>query len=488
MTGIPVNNINAPLNYVNQQPGVAGKTEDAVKESFEKVMTKITDEVTSLAAQGSTGAAKADGVRQAEVSGKTDASAGKKNQIKDASGNADAKNGKKNVTAADRSTAQDKQTVRESGEKLVEDIADEMGVTTEEVTDAMEVLGLSVVDLFDLSNLKQLLLQISGCPDEMSLVTNGELYQNLQNLFVAVEESLDQLGEELGLDSEELGALIADMVSEESTGGAENAANVPESGLEGSKDYTVTVQKNGETVKLSVTVDDQNGDKSVQENVTGPADGSEELAGAQETVVRSGQGKGGQEEHSGAEQSGNLFQMANQEQTVDAQNMVNETAEVPDTYQSTQTQDIMDQIVDYMKVNLKAETQELEMQLHPASLGTVNVQIVARGGSITAQFTTQNEAVRAAVESQIVELKQQFEEQGIKVDKVEVAVASHQDSQQFSQSGEEAQRDQKSQSGRTMRRLNLDELDAEDAPEMEESEKIAVEMMRANGGTVDYTA
>lgn len=488
MTGIPVNNINAPLNYVNQQPGVAGKTEDAVKESFERVMTKITDEVTSLAAQGSTGTAKTDGVRQAETSGKTDASAGKKNQIKDASGNADGRNGKKSVTAADRSAAQDKQTVRESGEKLVEDIADEMGVTTEEVTDAMEVLGLSVVDLFDLSNLKQLLLQISGYPDEMSLVTNGELYQNLQNLFMIVEESLDQLGEELGLDGEELGALIADMASVEGTDETQNVENLPESGLEGSKDYTVTVQKNGETVKLSVTVDDQNGDKSVQENVTGAADGSEELADTQEMIVKSGQGKGAQEEHSGAEQSGNLFQMANQEQAVDAQNMVNQTAEVPDTYQSTQTQEIMDQIVDYMKVNLKAETQELEMQLHPASLGTVNVQIAARGGSITAQFTTQNEAVRAAVESQIVELKQQFEEQGIKVDKVEVAVASHQDSQQFSQSGEEAQRDQKSQSGRTVRRLNLDELDAEDAPEMEESEKIAVEMMRANGGTVDYTA
>lgn len=488
MIGIPVNNINAPLNYVNQQPGVAGKTEDAVKESFERVMTKITDEVTSLAAQGSTGTAKTDGVRQAETSGKTDASAGKKNQIKDASGNADGRNGKKSVTAADRSAAQDKQTVRESGEKLVEDIADEMGVTTEEVTDAMEVLGLSVVDLFDLSNLKQLLLQISGCPDEMSLVTNGELYQNLQNLFMIVEESLDQLGEELGLDGEELGALIADMASVEGTDETQSVENLPESGLEGSKDYTVTVQKNGETVKLSVTVDDQNGDKSVQENVTGAADGSEELADTQEMIVKSGQGKGAQEEHSGAEQSGNLFQMANQERAVDAQNMVNQTAEVPDTYQSTQTQEIMDQIVDYMKVNLKAETQELEMQLHPASLGTVNVQIAARGGSITAQFTTQNEAVRAAVESQIVELKQQFEEQGIKVDKVEVAVASHQDSQQFSQSGEEAQRDQKSQSGRTVRRLNLDELDAEDAPEMEESEKIAVEMMRANGGTVDYTA
>ena len=61
----------------------------------------------------------------------------------------------------------------------------------------------------------------------------------------------------------------------------------------------------------------------------------------------------------------------------------------------------------------------------PASLGSVNVQIAAKDGVITAQFTAQNETVKAAIESQLVQLRTQFEEQGIKVDAVEVTVANY---------------------------------------------------------------
>ena len=164
-------------------------------------------------------------------------------------------------------------------------------------------------------------------------------------------------------------------------------------------------------------------------------------------------------------------------------------APVNEGYQSAQTQEIMDQIMEYMKINLKAESQHMEMQLHPASLGTVNVQIAAKDGAITAHFTTQNETVRAVIETQLIQLKNQFEEQGIKVDAVEVTVANHEyGQQQFSQE----QADGKHKQGKTakgMRRINLDELDGEeDLAPMEESERIAVEMMQANGSTVDYTA
>ena len=74
----------------------------------------------------------------------------------------------------------------------------------------------------------------------------------------------------------------------------------------------------------------------------------------------------------------------------------------------------MDQIVEYMKFNLKPDMQEMEMQLHPASLGTVHVQIAAKDGAITAQFAAQNETVKAVLETQMIQLKEQFEEQGIK--------------------------------------------------------------------------
>lgn len=44
-------------------------------------------------------------------------------------------------------------------------------------------------------------------------------------------------------------------------------------------------------------------------------------------------------------------------------------------------------------------------------------------------------------------------------------------------------------SAKSTRKINLDEIDEDDElVEMEESERIAVEMMKANGNTVDYTA
>lgn len=485
--GIPVSNIISPMGGTVPQAGAPIRTEEAA-EAFQKVMTKVTDDVMSMQTQSEAGTAKLESVSGTDAQSRKEASAaGKKNPVRDASEKADGRAEQKNTAAnAEKVSGQEQQKLQESGEKLVEDIADEMGVSTEEVTQAMEVLGLSVVDLFDLSNLKQLLLQISGNTDEMSLVTDADLYQSFQMLSANAEESLEQLGKELGLDAESLNALIEEMASEQDGNVAEAVLEGLETGLEGSEDYEVTVRRNGEAVKLSVTVENESGEQSVKESAAGVSEDAGEAAEGQKlfgNAARSGR----QEERAGADQSGNLFQMARQEMTAEPQNTVQETA-AEQPYQSAQSEEIMDQILDYMKIHLKAESQELEMQLHPSSLGTVNVQVIAKGGSITAQFTTQNEAVRAAVESQLIELKQQFEEQGIKVDKVEVAVASHQEGQQFSQSDETAKDDQKG-AGRTHRRLNLEELDAEgEAAELETSERIAVEMMRANGGTVDYTA
>lgn len=157
-------------------------------------------------------------------------------------------------------------------------------------------------------------------------------------------------------------------------------------------------------------------------------------------------------------------------------------------YQSAQSEQIMNQIVEYMKFNISEETQKMEMRLHPASLGTVNVQIAAKDGVITAQFTTQNEAVRAVLETQLIQLKEQFEEQGIKVDAVEVTVANH----AYGDQSFEGQRNMDQDKGKTKkgtRRINLDLLDGdEELAEMDDSERIAVEMMQANGNTVDYMA
>ena len=483
-----VNNVNALLNYTAGQTDPSGmKQDELAQDSFNQVMTKVSDAISSLKSDLAGSASNTSAaVRTAEpvsaVKKDTPMQGESQKTVSDKTEDAMQQSGSNNNVKNAESDAETKQAMEEvekSGEELVRDIAEEMDVTPEEVEQAMEVLGLTAIQLFDVDNLKQLLLTISGSTDELSLVTDETLYGQLQDLTAAVEGSLAELQEELGMSEEELNALVEQMISGNGESEMQDATPAQEADLEGMKDYTVTVRKDGETVQVKVTVDDASGSKSVQEEVTDTP--KAEVQTGHKTRERNASADSGRGEGS---QTGNAFM-----QTFDKAMDVNETPEPVDTgYQSVRTEDIMKQIMDYMKINLKAEVQEMELQGHPASLGTVGVQIVAKEGAITAQFTTQNETVRAVIETQLIQLKEQFEEQGIKVDAVEVTVANHEYGQQFSQENENADQKQ-GKAAKGTRRINLEEIDEDADPmEMEDSERIAVEMMQASGNTVDYTA
>ena len=509
-----VNNVNALLNYTTPQaatqPDQAGlKQNEFTQNSFGQVMTKVNDTIKNLHMEAAGTVASA--VQPAEP---VDAAkSGKDVQVQDTGNVVKEDSGKtedamqqgdnkavENTDADAKTDAEQSEAVEEvekSAKELVQQVADELDVTLEEVEAAMAVLGLMPVELFDIDNLKQLMLTIVGSENELTLVTDETLYDNMQNLFTAVEESLEGLQEELGLSEDELNALLEQVVSKIEEPVAEDVpvketehveqepmqlqmqTETPEVNLEGMKDYTMSVHKDGETIQVKVTVDDASGAKSVQEEVTDVP--KEEVQIGHKMRERNASADGGKSEGNA---SGSAFL-----QTFDKPVETVETpAPISAGYQSVQTEDIMNQIMDYMRINLKPDAQEMELQLHPASLGTVNVQIAAKDGAVTAHFTAQNDTVRAAIETQLIQLKQQFEEQGIKVDAVEVTVAGHEYGQQFSQeNGDAAEKHGKS--GKRTRRINLDELDEEsDLDEMEESERIAVEMMQANGSTVDFTA
>ena len=487
-----VNNVNALLNYTAGQTDPAGMKQDGLaQDSFNQVMAKVSDTISTLRTEAAGNAVNTSAaVQTTGVAATTGTAVSKDAATQETSKKADPNSGKTGDAAGQKdndkiaeASGNDKQSdqavdeIEETAKELVQEIAKEMDVTPEEEEEAMAVLGLTAVQLFDTDNLKQLLLQITGNTDELSLVTDEALYGNLQNLLGAVEESLGSLAEELGMTEDEVNALMEQMIAD--AGEAAEAENMPEVNLEGMKDYTVSVQKDGKTVQVKVTVDDASGNKSVQEEVTDTP--KTEVQTGHRTRERNASADSGKGDGSHA---GNAFL-----QTLDKAMETGETPEpVNVEYRSVQTEDIMNQIMDYMKINLKAESQEMELQLHPASLGTVGVQIAAKDGVITAHFTTQNETVRAVIETQLIQLKNQFEEQGIKVDAVEVTVANHAYGQQFSQEHENTDGKQ-GKAQKSTRRINLDELGEEaELDEMEDSERIAVEMMQANGSTVDYTA
>ena len=152
------------------------------------------------------------------------------------------------------------------------------------------------------------------------------------------------------------------------------------------------------------------------------------------------------------------------------------------------SQEIMDQILDYMKIQLKPEMDQLEMQLHPASLGTLKIHLVSKGGEVTAQFQVQNETVKAAVESQIALLKDSLKEQGIKVEAVEVTVESHAFESNLWQGQERENGSSYQGNKKSPRRINLNALEEGFEEEASDEELLSAQMMKANGGTVDFTA
>ena len=152
-------------------------------------------------------------------------------------------------------------------------------------------------------------------------------------------------------------------------------------------------------------------------------------------------------------------------------------------------EDVVRQLIDSIKVNVNSQTSEMELQLSPESLGKVNLLVEAKNGIITAQLTTQNEAVKTIIENQLVSLKENFAQQGLKVEAVEVMVESHgfetgknlEGRSSGNSSGEER---------KSTRHLTLEEIDARlsEQESISEEDLLAAEMMRATGGSVDYTA
>ena len=156
------------------------------------------------------------------------------------------------------------------------------------------------------------------------------------------------------------------------------------------------------------------------------------------------------------------------------------------------TQNIIRQISDYMRLNVSGPETSLEMQLNPANLGRVGINISVREGAVTAQIAVENATVKQALESQMVTLRENMNNQGLKVEAVEVTIASHEfeqnlengapTGQQQSQPGGEGRQNERN------RNLNLQDLTAEGLEEMPEDQQLAARIMKDNGNSMDLQA
>ena len=357
--------------------------------------------------------------------------------------------------------------VDEAADKMLSDTAEELSLTEEELLSVLQSLSLTPADLLTKEGLQQVVLAVSGETDFANFLTDETMFTTLQNLYGELQTTLSELADELGIGTDEVQdflTALADKAGDASALQAE-ALSAEEFSTEETEDAVTDVEKGSDTESIT-------GDKTASEvNVPGKE------TGKQTEKETSGEEKS----FTGDKAFDNFAQSFKTGQTQNTQ----AAAEVTPHF-DVETENIIRQITDYMRGNVTDGVSEMDMQLHPASLGSVHIHLEAKEGVLTAQFTAQNESVKAALESQMIQLKDSFEEQGLTVESIEVMVSS----QKFDQSYEEAEshaNDTGSRSGRQRTRRAGLHVSMEDE-ELSDEEILAKEVLKGQGSTVEFTA
>ena len=368
----------------------------------------------------------------------------------------------------------------EQAEKVAEEVAAEMvtqaaevlGISEEEVVSLLEGLGMGTEDLLTTEGLQALVLAAAGEQDASSFMTDENLFSNFQSLQKSLNEVVSNVAEMTGLEEADVKEIFAKLTEETDALAETVDAEVP-----------VVEEEDAEETKVQEDEPEREGDTE-SETTVGKTTGTD---GAEIMLERSiaGNDAGNRNENQFTQDANPFVQTQTTVQnTVETLQNVSEVS----GYMDTDTEMIMRQITDYMKGNVADGVSELEMQLHPESLGNLHVKLVAKEGVVTAQFLTENETVKSVLENQMVQLKDTFKEQGVTVENIEVEVQTNGFEHSLGQQGgqQTTSDDRQPQRART-RRINLNDLEIAEL-ELTEEEQLAAEMMKENGNTVDYTA
>ena len=375
-------------------------------------------------------------------------------------------------------------------QKVVAKVAEDLGVDEEAVRTAMEILGITAFGLMDPQNLAQLTVELTGASTPEDLLLQPQFVDLMQDMQSISGELMDQLD----LMPEEMQELLAQMDTLETPQVLEDAsfAEVMNQAAEQNAQPDVTV--NADNVQADEIVDTdasiQPGDANVAEPVVEEAKQSGQFSSDNDGSNAENPAQRENEVHTADRTDAHVTEQT-PEMVLTTDQILNESmVQAEDTsYLPIDTMDLIEQFAENVKVTVAENASSMEMQLNPENLGKVYLQISSEQGSVRAQIAASNEAVKAALEIQVAELRETLEQSGIKVDSIEVTVASHEFERNLEQGQsrefEEGQRQQEQQSQR--RNINLSSLD-ELSSMMTEEEALVAQIMKDNGNSVDLTA
>lgn len=311
--------------------------------------------------------------------------------------------------------------------KLVRVLSEIFGMSEEEITDILEQGGMDFgaflfsiqpdnsVSLINREMIQQFVMDVHGIEDKSVFLTNDLLNSELSQVLSAVTE---------------LGAEMFDVNPEE-------LLNVEQSLMQSFAEYMAAGTKDTQSAKdAGVNMAQVNASRENARQDVQPEDSFitvETYLDPEQTKVQSeaGQTNQGETQMGTSTQDTDIHPQHDEVDNTAAANLFAERlsqaieGNADETVQSPEAvmRQIVEQIVRQVKIRVLPETTSMELQLNPASLGRVSLQVSSSGGVSNAVMVVENQIAKEALESQMITLKETFAEQGLKVNSVEVTVS-----------------------------------------------------------------
>jgi flagellar hook-length control protein FliK len=287
-----------------------------------------------------------------------------------------------------------------------------LDMTDEELERYLAENGMCVMDLLLQNNLADFVADVAADGDSLKLITDSNLSEKFSELGDELKKLVATAAQDMDISVEELNKYIqsTDFTDVSNAEFADEVVDIQStdftdvSNAESADEVVGTIDKTADTDEL---LSRRQNNPELENN--GSAVEEPELGLEDKITVASGEDD--------ASQSG-TFQKSDESLSGQFLNTlienVDNAVQAKEDFKgySVNSENIVRQLVDAIKINVNSSFSEMELQLQPENLGKLNLVIASRDGIITAQFMAENDVVKSAIENQIVMLKDNFEQQG----------------------------------------------------------------------------
>lgn len=382
-------------------------------------------------------------------------------------------------------------------------ICNQFDITEEELTQALENLGIGFIQLFEPQKLVSTVIEFSGMENPTEFLINSD-FQELLNNISEISNTVLELLDVDNLENVQLDEIVS-ILNELDEPLLFDANNH----FEFSSKYIDVAEKVVSNTNENVNL---NNDLLMDEELLNNSDVDQavinekevpiikEQSTKQETFSQNESSENSDDEIFLSEEQINRKSdlMTDNKSNVIAFNEKMQAIEIATTqksndnvqsFVSVETKTIISQIVESFGLNQGIDETSIQMQLNPENLGKLFINVTTKEGAVSASIVATNEVVKEALETQIIALKENLNQAGVKVDAVEVTVASHEFERNLEQNNTKDEQQAMYQEKNSNRRKNIDSsiLDNQ-VGIMTEEETLVAKMMLENGNSIDYTA